>query len=58
MFNVFVSCVLCTSISFSHADVIGGLLVVSLPHLSVKLLVHLCIKLIIVIAFVYCFHGK
>ena len=48
------------SIPFSHADVVGGLLGTSSPHLSVQLLVYLCIKLIIVvgIAFVYCIHGK
>ena len=40
------------SISFSHAVVVGGLLVTSAPHLSV----YLCNKLVIVIAmaFVYC----
>ena len=42
------------SIAFSHADVVGGLLVTSAPHLSV--LVYLCNKLVIVVAmvFVYC----
>ena len=48
------------SISFSYADVVGGLLVASSPHLAMQLLVYLCIQLIIVvgIGFVYCFHGK
>ena len=42
--------------SCSHADVVGGILVISSLHLS--MLVYLCNKLVIVvaIAFVYYFH--
>ena len=42
------------SIPFSHADVVDGLLVICSPHLSVQLLVYLCIKHIIVRRFHLC----
>ena len=46
----------CVRLRLSHANVVGGLLVISSLHLSV--LVTLCKKHVIVVAigFVYCFH--